>query len=119
METRDKLSICKVVAQAILSDAAVTDEERDFLFKLMDRYELDPSQRKDCLARNLGDDPAALVADMTGDPEARKELLRELARAVAADGTFAEGEEGLIRRVGEVMGVPADDIEGLVGDAIE
>jgi uncharacterized tellurite resistance protein B-like protein len=106
------------VAQAVLSDAQVTDAERQFLDKLMDGYELDPTQRKDVLKRNLGDDPAALLEGFADD-EAKKELLRELARAVATDGVFAAAEEQLLARVGGTLGIAPDEIERLVADAVD
>ncbi len=40
MDIVDKVEICKVVAQAILVDARITDAEREFLNKLMARYGL-------------------------------------------------------------------------------
>ena len=85
MEIRDKMVICKVVAQSVLSDAAVTDEERAFLDKLMDSYGLDAAQRKEVLHRNIGDDVSELARELGGQ-EARKTMLKELAGAVAADG---------------------------------
>ncbi len=117
MDVANKVDICKVVAQAILSDAQVTDEERAFLEKLMTRYELDPAQRKDVFLRNLGDDPAELVRGIV-DPAAREETLRELTRAVATDGVLAAEEEDLLGRVAQVLGIPADKVEDLIADAV-
>ncbi|MBI5490191.1 MAG: TerB family tellurite resistance protein [Deltaproteobacteria bacterium] len=117
MDTKDKIVICKVVAQAILSDAAITDEEHAFLDKLMDSYGLDKTQRKEVLHRNLGDDTTEMAREV-GDAEARKTLLAELAKAVAVDGVFAAAEEELLGRVGEALGVSADEIDKLIGDAV-
>ena len=118
MEIRDKMVICKVVAQSVLSDAAVTDEERAFLDKLMDSYGLDAAQRKEVLHRNIGDDVSELARELGGQ-EARKTMLKELAGAVAADGVFAASEEELIARVGAALGVAPEEIERLIGDAVE
>ena len=117
MEIRDKMVICKVVAQSILSDAAITDEERGFLDKLKDSYGLYAAQRKEVLHRNIGDDAGELAREI-GDQEARKELLKELAGAVAADGVFAASEEELIGRIGAALGVAPEEIEQLIGDAV-
>jgi uncharacterized tellurite resistance protein B-like protein len=117
MDVANKLAVCKVVAQAILSDGEIPDEERAFLDKLMERYGLDPAQRREVLHRNVGDDPAELVRGID-DPEAREALLRELARAVATDGVLAAAEEQLLARVAEALGVPREKIEDLIADAV-
>jgi len=117
MERSDTIRICKVVAQVILSDAEVTDEERALLERLMDRYGLEKAERKDVLDRNLGDDPAAMVEGLSG-PEAKAVLLREVAAAVAVDGRFAAAEEGLLGRLGAALGVSAAELEELVGEAV-
>jgi uncharacterized tellurite resistance protein B-like protein len=117
MELRDKITICKVVAQAILSDAEITDAEHAFLDKLLVRYGLNKEQRHDVMHRNIGDDPAELVGKL-GDEKARKTLLRTLAQAVAADGVFSAGEEKLVARVGEKLGIAPAEIEKLVAEAV-
>lgn len=117
MDVASKLAVCKVVAQAILSDAEITDEERAFLDKLMERYGLDAAQRREVSRRNVGDDPAEIVRGVE-DPAAREQLVRELARAVATDGVLAAGEEALLTRVADVLGVPREKIEDLIADAV-
>jgi uncharacterized tellurite resistance protein B-like protein len=118
MELKDKIGTCKVVAQAILSDAEVTDTERAVLQKLMDRYGLDKDQRREVLRRNVDDDPAAMVQGIS-DPEAKKEMLTELTRAIAADGKLSEAEERLLGRVGEAVGLSEAEMEKLVADFVE
>ncbi len=113
MDIRDKMAICKVVAQAILSDAEITDDEHKFLDKLLDRYQLTKEQRKEVLNRNIGDDPAALIGKL-GDDTARKTLLRTLAQAVATDNVFSAEEEKLVARVGAVLGISPAEIEKLI-----
>ena len=117
MDIQDKMAICKVVAQAILSDAEITDDEHKFLDKLLDRYQLTKEQRKEVLNRNIGDDPAVLVGKL-GDEKARRTMLRTLATAVAADGMFSAEEEKLVARVGLALGISAAEIEKLIADAV-
>jgi len=117
MDIRDKMQVCKVVAQAILADAQVTDRERKFLEKLMTRYELDKKQRKEVMGRNLGDDAGEMARGIT-DPAARKELLLELVRAVSTDGEVADVERTIVGRVATVLDVAPGDLEKIVAEAL-
>lgn len=117
MEKADKLQICKVVAQAILADVQITDAERDLLDKLMDRFELDPGERRDVLNRNLDDD-AAEMAKGIQDADSKNQLLVELALAVAVDGSISAPERALLDKVAEALGVTAEDLDLMIQAAI-
>jgi len=117
MELKDKIQICKVVAQAILADTQITDSERELLEKLMDRYELSDENKKEVLSRNLEDDPGLMAEEITGF-ESKNELLVELAMAVAVDGEISPPERELLDRVAEVLDVSKVELELLLGAAI-
>jgi uncharacterized tellurite resistance protein B-like protein len=117
MDVQDRIRVCKVVAQAILADAQVTDRERKFLENLMDRYELDKAQRKEVRARNLGDDAGDLAKGIT-DPAVKKELLVELVRAVATDGEVADTERNVVNRVASVLGYAEKDLDPILEEAL-
>jgi uncharacterized tellurite resistance protein B-like protein len=115
MDIKDKIQISKVIAQAIMADVQITDSERSFLDKLMDRYELTSEQRKEVLDRNFGDN----VAEMAKGIEAldsQNELLTELLEAVAVDGEVAPSEKKLVRRVGLAMDMDESEIDMLLED---
>ena len=114
---KNKVEICKIVAQAVLSDARITDSERDFLGKLMDRYELSPAVRNEILSRNIGEDLTELLESFE-DEDARNELLVELALAVAVDGEISASERSLLGRVAEVLKVSDDDLALMLEAAI-
>ncbi|MCP4676467.1 MAG: TerB family tellurite resistance protein [Deltaproteobacteria bacterium] len=117
MNIKDKIQICKVVTQAILADAQITDSERSFIEKLMDKYELDEDQRKEVLSRNIGDDPAEMARKITSF-ESKNELIVELAMAVAVDGEISSSERALLDRVATVFMISKVDLELLLQAAI-
>ncbi len=110
MDKNDQIQICKVIAQAIMADAQITDEEHEFLTKLMDRYELDEAQRKDVMNRNMDDDPAAMASEI-GGLESKDELLGELLSAIAADGKVAPQEKTLLQTVGRAIGMTPEELD--------
>ena len=117
MEISEKIKICEVVAQAILSDGQITDEEKDFINALMDKYELTDEQRKTIMQRNIDDDPAKLVEDITAF-DSKNQLIVELVMAVAADNELTKTENQLLKEVAGAIGVDEADMEMLVKNAL-
>jgi len=109
MDKKDKIQVCKVIAQAIMADAQITDTERAFLEKLMDGYDLSPAERKDVMKRNVDDDPARMAEEISGI-ESRDDLLGELLEVVAVDGEVAPAEAELVRKVGLALGMSDEEI---------
>ena len=118
MEQKDKVQICKVVAQAILADGQLTDSEREFLDTLMNIYGLSGEEKNDVMARNIGDDPAELAAEIT-EYQSKNELMVELAKAIASDGELSSSEREFIKKIAEEIGVEESEIENLVEDALK
>ncbi len=117
MEESEKIKICTAVAQAILADGQITDDEHRFIGALMDRYELSDDQRKEVMQRNIGDDPATLVEGITSF-ESKNELIVELVMAVAADNELTKTEMLLLNTVADAIGVAKSDMEMLVKNAL-
>ncbi|MCP4599637.1 MAG: TerB family tellurite resistance protein [Proteobacteria bacterium] len=117
MESKDKVLICKVVAQAILADAQITDSEWSLIDKLMNRYELDEGQRKEVLARNIDDDPAQFAEQITSF-DSKNELLVELALVVAVDGEISSPERIILEKIASVFSVEKDELDLMLKAAI-
>ena len=117
MEIDDKLQICKVVAQAILSDGQITDSEHAFMQKLMEKYALSKEQKKEVLARNIDDDVGSMAAEVSVF-DSQNELLTELALAVVVDGKIAPAEKDLLKRVAAAMNLAEADLDLLINAAI-
>jgi uncharacterized tellurite resistance protein B-like protein len=106
MSQRDKAHdrlFCEIVAQLIIADAAVTDEERAFLERLMDRFGFDADDRRAVFgAVDIGqpiDDRLARLPE-----ELRAELLAELEDAAVVDGDVGRGEAEIIEEVRRALG---------------
>lgn len=101
MSERDKaqdLLFCEIVAQLIIADAAVTDDERAFLERLMDRFDLEPSDRTAVFgAVDIGQPIDDRLARL--DQAHRADLLTELQAAAEVDGEIGRGEQEIIDEV--------------------
>lgn len=101
MADQDKAQLrifCEIVAQLVIADAQVTDEERAFLDRLMDRFGFDDDDRKAVFgAVDIGQPIDDRLAKLSAP--AKAELLAELEEAAAADGEVGRGEAEIIEEV--------------------
>jgi len=89
---------CEIVAQLVISDAVVTDEEQSFLERLMEQLELDIDERRAVLgAVDIGQPIDDRLAQL--DQATRLELLAVLKEAAAVDGAIGRGEQEIIDQV--------------------
>jgi len=115
--TKDqKIRICQIVAQGVLADGQVTDDEHAVLDRLIAGFELDAADRKTIFSGNIGDDVSHLAADLTA--ESRTALLTELILAVAADGQLTRAERQLVEGVATAIGVEIGELEPLYQAAL-
>lgn len=117
MDIKDRVQICKVVAQAILVDAQITDSERELLETLMNKYELSEDQKREVLARNIGDDPVAMVREING-VEPINELIVELALAVAVDGEVSSSEMALMAKIAQIFDITPAELDLMLKAAL-
>lgn len=92
------LLYCQIVAQLLIADAAVTDAERDFLERLMNRFGFQAAEKQ---AVFNGVDIGQPIDDKLArlDQGSRAQLLGELEAAAAVDGQIDEGELAIIEDV--------------------
>lgn len=103
MDKPTQLLFCEIVAQLLIADAAVTDDEREFLARLMDRFALTDDERQAVINRvNIGE-PVGERVDRLPLP-ARQALLVELEAAANVDGELAPGERAIIHDVRQALG---------------
>ena len=89
---------CEIVAQLIIADAQVTDSEREFLYRLMDRFGFSDDDRQAVFdAINIGEPIDDRLHQL--DADGRRELLSELEAAAAVDGEIGAGERQIIEEV--------------------
>ncbi len=98
----DNRLFCEIVAVLIISDAQVTDSERRFLDRLMNRYELTEQDRQAIFnSVNIGESVESRLRQLSA--ERRPELLAELEAAAAADGEIGRTEQQIIDEVRAAM----------------
>ena len=102
MTTEDKRLYCEIIAQLLIIDGAVTDDEHAFLDAVFRRLGLGVADRQAVYnGVNVDDSIEDKVRRLS--PWVRAELTRELERAAGLDRDVSPGERDLIERVREAM----------------
>ena len=112
MDASEKVVFCKLVAAAIMADAALTDAEMDRLGKLMDQQGLDKAQRRLAVAVSADEDLEALARQLPAD--ARAPLMAAIVDVIAVDGDVAPRERALLDKVGHAVGLSPEEISALL-----
>ncbi len=106
MSERDKEQdrlFCEIVAQLIIADAAVTDDERAFLERLMDGFGFDAADRAGVFSSvDIGQPIDDRLAKL--DRARREQLLTDLMTAAVVDGEVGRGEQEIIDEVRQALG---------------
>lgn len=98
MGHRDEVVRSRIVAQLLIVDGQLTDDERSFLFKLMGRLELSAEEQAEVIdSVNVDDSIEEILAAVS--VESRAAMIEDLKAAAEADGHTGPGEAAIIERV--------------------
>jgi len=97
LDREDRLQLMRFVCSFAWADLEVSDGEREFIVKLVERLDLDEEERAQ-VAEWLEVPPRADEVDPTDIPREHRELFLDAARAmIMSDGTIEDVEaENLI-----------------------
>lgn len=94
---------CEIVAQLVIADAQVTDDERDMLMRLMERFGFDEFERAGVFnSVDFGEPISERLAQL--DEDMRRALLVELEAAAAIDGEVGPAEVQILDEVRRTLG---------------
>ncbi|MEL6179450.1 MAG: TerB family tellurite resistance protein [Myxococcota bacterium] len=97
-----RTAYCHLIASVLAADGIITDNERIFLSRVMDRMGLTPKQRE-AVTHFEGAHGAARVARQLPE-EVRRELLDELLAAALVDGKLSPLETRVVGELTRKLG---------------
>jgi len=98
MEATKNVVYCQLVAQLLIIDGVLTDDERSFLESLMNDLALDSAQREEVFnGVNINDTVEDRLSKLSKD--SIETLLTEVRAAAAVDGTISAVERVLIGKI--------------------
>ena len=109
MEVEQREKIVGLIEDVIAADGVVSDEEREFLRKVLERFGIDASSRADRLVPSA---PGSSVATLRAlDPDVQVRVMALLVEAAVADGCVAPEERAFLLASAASLGIEAQALE--------
>ena len=98
MDAKDRVLYVQILAQMLIADGVLSDEERAHLDTVMDSLEMPAEERREALAGVSIDSQVEDRVAALGDG-AKKSLLSEVEKALRIDGDLTNSEAYVLERV--------------------
>jgi uncharacterized tellurite resistance protein B-like protein len=102
MDENERKLYVQILAQMLIADGVLADEERSHLDRVMDRLEMSPEDREDALRGVSIDSPVEERVKGLGE-EAKNGLLEEVEQALLVDGDMTNSERYFFDRVKKLL----------------
>jgi uncharacterized tellurite resistance protein B-like protein len=103
MDPQDRILYVQILAQMLIADGVLADEERAHLDRVMDGLEMPSEERQKALSGVSIDSPVEeRVAALSAS--AKQTLLAEVEKALRIDGELTRSESYFLERVKALLG---------------
>ncbi len=102
MEPQDRILYVQILAQMLIADGVLADDERAHLDRVMDGLGMPPEERQQALRGVSIDSPVEDRVRALGDG-AKKDLLAEVEKALHIDGQLTRSEAYFLERVQKLL----------------
>lgn len=103
MDAKDRVLYVQILAQMLIADGVLADEERSYLDRIMDSLGMPAAERQEALKGVSIDSPVEeRVAALSAS--AKKKLLGEVEKALTIDGEMSRSEAYFLERVKGLLG---------------
>ena len=99
----EKTARCLLLSKVLIADGIMTENERIFLDRAMNKMGLSPEERQGVINLEGWNDAEAALASLS--KEAKEELVGELVDAASADGRLSPLEAEMVKRIGLALGL--------------
>jgi uncharacterized tellurite resistance protein B-like protein len=103
VDPQDRLLYVQILAQMLIADGRLADEERSYLDRIMDSLGMPEADRRDALASVSIDSPVEERVRALSD-SAKATLLAEVEKALHVDGELSRSEAYFLDRVKSLVG---------------
>jgi uncharacterized tellurite resistance protein B-like protein len=103
MDSKDRILYVQILAQMLIADGVLADEERAYLDRIMDSLEMPSDERRQALGGVSIDSPVEERVRALGDGF-KAQLLAEVEKALNVDGQATRSEAHFLERVKKLVG---------------
>jgi uncharacterized tellurite resistance protein B-like protein len=103
MDAKDRLLYVQILAQMLIADGVLADEERAHLDTVMDSLGMPDEERAEALRGVSIDSPVEERIAALG-PGTKRNLLAEVEKALTVDGEMSNSEKYFLERVRKLVG---------------
>jgi tellurite resistance protein len=109
VEVEDREKVVELIEQVIAADGIITDDEREFLRRVIERFGLSEEERAD---RVVQSDPGRATRTLrTFSPDDQARVMALLVDAAVADGKVEPEERALLLASAAALGIEACALE--------
>jgi len=109
VDAEQRGKIVGLIEDVIAADGVVSDEEREFLRRVLERFGMSPGDRDD---RIVASAPGSSVATLRAlDPDVQMRVMALLVEAAVADGCVAPEERAFLLASAASLGIDAQALE--------
>jgi len=117
MDDKTGRKVCQLVAGIVAADGDIDPTEDEFVKRLTRWFNLFWVKREDLQPLPTAAQAAAEMKSLA--PDVQQEVLELMIQAVAADRRYVDEERKYLERVAVVVGVPNDELDRRVAQAIQ
>lgn len=103
MDAKDQKLYVQILAQMLIADGVLADEERSHLDRVMDSLGMEAAARREALEGVSIDSPVEERVSALSD-DVKKDLLQEVEKALRLDGELTNSEKYFLDRVKSLVG---------------
>lgn len=98
-----KVAKCLLLSKVLVADGIMTENERVFLDRSMQKLGLDDEQRRNVIGLNGWDEAEPVIAKLSEDE--KRELVSMLVDASSADGRLSPLELATVKKITAALGL--------------
>ena len=111
----NRVQLFENIVVMALADGGISRDEFNLLSDRCQEWGIEDYQFREAIDRASSPNASFYIPE---DPQARRNLLREVIRMMGADGRLSEGEKQLFSVVAAAMRISTEELDGIIDSVV-